>query len=174
MDSGLDNAEAELDAASGALTTWDEARHRVEEARLALEAQERRVEEARAQEQAAVEAEASSWEEWQQWLGQRRLDEGLTPETLVEFTGRIETARAEMRSVRQMRQRVSAIGVDIEEYHQLVRPLADRCPGSLQSRSTMRKGDPSTPLRCALSAARSGWRAGLKPTLRFAAPEPGV
>ena len=122
----LDNAEAELDAASGALTTWDEARHRVEEARLALEAQEPRVEEARAQEQAAVEAEASSWEEWQQWLGQRRLDEGLTPETLVEFTGRIETARVVLQSVRQMRQRVSAIGVDIDEYHQLVRPLADR------------------------------------------------
>ena len=122
----LDNAEAELDAASGALTTWDEARHRVEEARLALEAQERRVEEARAQEQAAVEAEASSWEEWQQWLGQRRLDEGLTPETLVEFTGRIETARVVLQSVRQMRQRVSAIGVDIDEYHQLVQPLADR------------------------------------------------
>ena len=134
----LDNAEAELDAASSALSTWDAASSWVDEARLALEAQGRRVDEAGVQENAAIEAEDGSREDWRQWLGQRRLDEGLTPETLVEFTGRIETARAVLQNVRQMRQRVSAIEVDIEEYKQLVRPMADRYRITLDEASDQR------------------------------------
>ena len=121
----LDNVEAGLETASSVLSTWDEASRRVEEAGLALDAQERRVEEADAQARYAVDTEASYREEWRQWLGQRQLDEGLTPETLVEFIGRIETLRAVLQNVRQMRQRVSAIEVDIDEYHQLVQPLSD-------------------------------------------------
>ena len=122
----LDNVEAELEAASRALSVWTESNRRVEEARLALGAQERRVEQSDGQTRSAVESETGARDEWRRWLGQHGLDEGLTTEGVVEFTGRIETTRAVLESLRRMRQRVSAIGVDIDEYRQLVQPLAER------------------------------------------------
>ena len=122
----LDNAEAVLEAASGALSARDAANSRVEDAKLALEAQERRVGEAEERAKAAVESETVARDEWRQWLGLRELDESLTPETVVEFTGRIETTRAVLGELRRMRQRVAAIEVDIDEYLQLVQPLAQR------------------------------------------------
>ena len=127
----LDNIESELEAASTSLGEWSELNGRVEEARLALEAQERRVEQMEGQARSAEEAETGVRDEWRRWLGQHDLDEGLTPEGVVEFTGRIETARAVLESVRRMRQRVSAIEVDIDEYGQLVQPLAERYAISL-------------------------------------------
>ncbi len=134
----LDNVEAGLGAALSTLSSWDDANRRVEEARLALDSQERRIEEAKVQVKAASESETTLGDKWRQWLGQRQIDEGLTPETLVELVGRIETARAVLRNVRQMRQRVSAIGVDIEEYHQLVAPLANRYGIPLQEANDQR------------------------------------
>ena len=122
----LDNVEAELEAASSALSAWNESNRRVDEARLALEAQERRVEQSDGQARSAVESETGVRDEWRRWLGQHGLDEGLTPEGVVELTGRIETTRAVLESLRRMRQRVSAIEVDIDEYRQLVQPLAER------------------------------------------------
>ena len=122
----LDNVEAELEAASRALSVWAESNRRVEEARIALGAQERRVEQSDGQARSAVESETGARDEWRRWLGQHGLDEGLTPEGVVELTGRIETTRAVLESLRRMRQRVSAIEVDIDEYGQLVQPLAER------------------------------------------------
>ena len=129
----LDNIEAEVEAASSFLSAWNESNRRVEEARLALEAQERRVEQAEEQARSAAEAETGARDQWRRWLGQHGLDEGLTPEGVVELTGRIDTTRAVMESVRRMRQRVSAIEVDIDEYGQLVQPLADRYGVALDS-----------------------------------------
>ena len=50
----------------------------------------------------------------------------LTPETVTEFTGRIETARAILNQVQDRRNRVRAIRDDIEEYQALIRPVADK------------------------------------------------
>ena len=122
----LDNAEAGLEVALRALSAWNEANGRVEETNLTLGQQEQRVNEADKQTKSAVESESRSRVEWQQWLQQHGLDEGLTPETVVEFTGRIDTTRAVLQNVRQMRQRVAAIEVDIDEYRRLVEPLAER------------------------------------------------
>ena len=122
----LDNAEADLEAASRALSTWDEANDRVEENNLTLRAQEKRVEEADKQARSAVEAKDSSGGQWRQWLERHKLDAGLTPETVMEFTGRIKTTRAVLGELRRMRHRVAAIEVDIDEYRQLVQPLAAR------------------------------------------------
>ena len=127
----LDNVEAEVEAASRSLSAWNELNRRLEEARLANEAQERRVEQAEEQARSAAEAETGARDQWRRWLGQHGLDESLTPEGVVEFTGRIETTRAVLESVRRMRQRVSAIEVDIDEYGQLVQPLAERYGVSL-------------------------------------------
>ena len=122
----LDNVEADLEAASNALSAWNESNRRVEEARLELEAQERRVEQADGRARSAVESETAVRSKWRRWLQGHGLDEGLTPEGVVEFTGRIETSRAVLESVRRMRQRVSAIELDIDEYGQLVQPLAEK------------------------------------------------
>ena len=125
-DDVLDNVEAELETASSILSTWNESNRRLEEASVALEEQERRVAQAGEQATHAVESETAAGDEWRQWLDRHGLDEGLTPEGMVGFTGRIGTAREALESVRGMRRRVSAIGVDICEYGQLVQPLAGR------------------------------------------------
>ena len=122
----LDNTEARLEAAAIALTAWKDANDRVDEANHALNARQRRTEEFAKQARSADEAENGSQQEWRQWLGRQGLPEGFTPDAIVEFTGRIETARAILEQVRRMRQRVSAIEVDIDEYLQLVQPLAVR------------------------------------------------
>ena len=122
----LDNVEAEIEAASSTLSVWNDSNGRVKEARLALEAQDRRVEQADRQARSAVESGTAEMDKWRRWLERYGLDGSLTPEGVVEFTGRIETTRAVLESVRRMRQRVSAIAVDIDEYGQVVRPLAEK------------------------------------------------
>ena len=119
-------SEAELETASGILSTWNESNRRLEEARLALEEQERRVAQADEQATSAAESETAAGAEWRQWLERHGLSDGLTPEGMVGFTGRVGTAREALESVRGMRRRVSAIRVDIDEYGQLVQPLASR------------------------------------------------
>ena len=122
----LDNVEARLDGAARALSAWSEANRRVEEAKLALERQERRAEQAGKRNTSAVESEVAARDEWRQWLERRKLDRGLAPEGVVELAGDIGTNRAVLDSVRGMRRRVSAIEVDIDQYVELVRPLAER------------------------------------------------
>ena len=134
----LDNVEAELDAASSTLSAWNESNLRVEEARLEFEAQERRIEQAGKQKVSAVESEISVKDEWRQWLERHGLDDGLTPEGVVELMGSIETTRAVLEGVRVMRRRVSAIEVDIEEYEQMVQPLAETFGISIDGNSQQR------------------------------------
>jgi uncharacterized protein YhaN len=43
---------------------------------------------------------------------------------MIEFLGRVDTARAKLEQVRQMRHRVAAIQKDIDDYSDLVQPLA--------------------------------------------------
>jgi chromosome segregation ATPase len=45
---------------------------------------------------------------------------------MIEFLGRVDTARTKLEQVRQMRHRVAAIEQDIAEYRHLVQPLADK------------------------------------------------
>ena len=122
----LDNAEAALDTAHGTLSAWNDANLRLEEAKNALQAQQKRVERATARQKSAIEAESESWREWREWLSNHELPDGFTPETVVDFTGRVETARVVLGQLGGMRHRVSAIQVDIDEYTELVRPLAGK------------------------------------------------
>ena len=122
----LDNVEAQLDADARAVSAWSEANRRVEEAKLALERQERRTEQADERNTSAVESMDAVKDAWREWLEGRELDGGMTPEGVVELAGRIATNREILTALRGMRQRVSAIEVDIDEYGQLVRPLAER------------------------------------------------
>ena len=122
----LDNAEAELDSASSTLSAWNNANLRVKDAASALEAQQKRVDEATGQVNSAINAENESQREWQQWLTQHGLPEGFTPNTVVDFTGRIEITHEKIGEMHRMQKRVSAIEVDIEEYTKMVRTLATK------------------------------------------------
>ena len=120
----LDNAEAGLRTKAAEFTAWTEAQERLTEANEALQFQEKRVELARQESEAAADSARGSRQEWLAWLEGLGMDGSFTPETVAEFAGQVETARARLDQVRGMRQRVRAIEVDIQQYQDLVRPLA--------------------------------------------------
>ncbi len=122
----LDEAEARLDAATQALATWIGHKAQLDQARAARSRQQQRHAEVVKQHQAVTASAHGSHREWREWLEQHDMDSGLTPETMTEFTGRIETARAILNQVQDRRNRVRAIQNDIEEYQALIRPVADR------------------------------------------------
>ena len=136
----LDNAEARLESATNTLTAWNEANERAEEAERLVKSQEQRLEAATRQMQNAAASGEDARRGWQEWLRQRGLADGLTPDTMIEFLGRIESTRAKLEQVVQMRHRVNAIQVDIGEYTALVQPMADKygvaLDGSDQQRIT--------------------------------------
>ena len=122
----LDEVEARLDAATQALATWIRHKAQLDQTRAVQSRQQRRHAEVVKQHQAVTASAHGSHREWREWLEQHDMDSGLTPETMTEFTGRIETARAILNQVQDRRNRVRAIQDDIEEYQALIRPVADR------------------------------------------------
>lgn len=122
----LDETEARLDAATQVLATWIGHKAQLDQARAARSRQQRRHAEVIKQHQAVTALAHDSHREWREWLEQHDMDPGLTPETMTEFTGHIETARAILNQVQDRRNRVRAIQDDIEAYQALIRPVADR------------------------------------------------
>ena len=59
-------------------------------------------------------------------LAQHGLPEGFTPDTVVDFTGRVEITHEKIGEMHRMQKRVSAIEADIEEYMKMVRTLATK------------------------------------------------
>ena len=64
--------------------------------------------------------------EWSAWLERHELPAIFAPDTVIEFAGRVETARVKLEQVRDNRRRVGAIENDIQEFRALLGPLADR------------------------------------------------
>ena len=124
--SALDSAEARLDAVRNALDAWNAARARLEDASRREKLQEQRVESAAREHEAADAASQEAQREWRQWLGERGLDETLTPDAMTTFVARVETARSSLSEARRMRDRVAAIEYDIREFREQVEPLAAR------------------------------------------------
>ena len=62
--------------------------------------------------------------DWQEWLARRGLIRTLSPETVVEFRGRIELGLNQLRAVRDWRQRIVTIEKSISEYREEIAPLA--------------------------------------------------
>ena len=122
----LDSAEARLDSARNALDGWNAANARVEDSVRREKPQEQRVESALKEHEAAAGASQEAQQEWRQWLGERGLDETLTPDTMTTFIARVETARGSLSEARRMRDRVAAIEYDIQEFREQVEPLAAR------------------------------------------------
>ena len=122
----LDDVASELGASDTTLRVWESIQQRLAEAIEARQQQERRVENATHAQVAAQEGLEAARMEWRTWLIDRGLAETLTPETMVEFRGRVETARVALEGeVRTMRRRIAAIEHDIDEYRESVVPLAN-------------------------------------------------
>ena len=121
----LDALEGELDSASEALRAWGLLQQRLADATSAVQQQQRRADDAAKAQVSAQEGLEAARKEWRAWLVDRGLAETLTPETMVEFRGNVETARVSLGEVRTMRRRIEAIEHDIDEYRELIVPLAD-------------------------------------------------
>jgi hypothetical protein len=121
----LDDVDSELGASEMVLRDWESIQQRLADAIEARQQQERRLENATHAEAAAQEGLEASRTEWQTWLMDRDLAKTLTPETMIEFRGRVETARVALGEIRTMRRRIEAIEHDIDEFMELVGPLAD-------------------------------------------------
>ena len=122
----LNNAEVRLESAGNTLFAWDQANDQLAEAERLQTSQEQRLEEVSQRMQATAAAAAEARQQWQEWLVQQNLPDSFNPDTVVEFMGRLETARAKLEQVRQMRHRVQAIEVDTTEYLALVQPISEK------------------------------------------------
>ena len=76
------------------------------------------------EQRAASELLADMQAAWRGWLQERGLRDTFTPDTMLEFLARIETARGSLAETRRMRDRVTAIERDIDEFFGLVAPVA--------------------------------------------------
>jgi uncharacterized protein YhaN len=121
----LDAVEGELDSVSEALRVWEALRQRLADATQAVQQQQRRTDDAAQARESAQEGLEVVQGDWRTWLVDRGLAGTLTPETMVEFRGSVETARVALGEVRTMRSRIKAIEHDIDEYRELTVPLAD-------------------------------------------------
>ena len=122
----LDSEEERLNLARNALEARRTAESRLDDAIRREQTQGRRLEVGVKEHEAAQENAQRTHLEWQQWLRERGLDETLTPESMTAFLARVETARGALSATSQMRGRVQAIRDDIQEFRQLVEPLAQR------------------------------------------------
>jgi uncharacterized protein YhaN len=121
----LDDVESQLGASDMALRAWESIQQQLADAIEARQHQERRVENTTHAQVTAQKGLEAAGMEWQTWLIDRGLTERLTPETMVDFRGQVETARVGLGEVRTMRRRIEAIEHDIDEYRELIVPLAD-------------------------------------------------
>ena len=120
----LDSVQAHLDFARDELNAWKSANYRLEEASRRQKLQEQRVESGVQVREAAEASMQEAQKEWRQWLRKRDLAETLTADSMNAFLANVETARTSLREVRRMRDRVAAIGVDIDQFREKVEPLA--------------------------------------------------
>ena len=72
----------------------------------------------------AAESLADRQAAWRGWLQERGLRDTFTPDTMLEFLARVETARGSLAETHRMRDRVAAIEEDIDEFFELVAPMA--------------------------------------------------
>jgi uncharacterized protein YhaN len=121
----LDVVEGDLDSASQAIRDWESLKQRLAGATEAVRQQQRRADDAAHAQVSAGEGLETARMEWRTWLVDRGLAETLTPETMVELRGSVDTARVALGEVRTMRHRIEAIEHDIDEYRELIAPLAD-------------------------------------------------
>ena len=122
----LDDVEANLEAVRDVIRFRDEAVQALSEAENRAKQQSQRASDAQNALENSRSEQSSVQNDWQRWLSNKELAVTLTPSTVVELVGRVETARVQHNEVVAMRRRIDAIDVDIQEYRDLVEPVASK------------------------------------------------
>ena len=122
----LDVVDQRLIEAQMELTTWHDASERVRDAQRHFKSQQGRVETAGSGLQAARDSFAEALQRWREWLEQREIPRNFTPDTVIEFVGKVETARVKLDQVNGERRRADAVQRIIDGYRGQVAPLAQR------------------------------------------------
>ncbi|MEE8291862.1 MAG: hypothetical protein V3R80_10290, partial [Candidatus Tectomicrobia bacterium] len=122
----LEDVEVNLDAVRDAIRLRDEAVQVLSEAENRTRQQSQRLSDARNALKYSASEQAYVQSNWQDWLCDKELAVSLSPPTVVELLSRVETARVQRNEVVAMRHRVEAIDFDIEQYRNLVEPVASR------------------------------------------------
>ena len=122
----LDTAEERVNLARNALNARNAGNTRLEDATRRERTQRQRLDQAVQENETAQAMARQAQQEWLRWLGERGLDETLTPDAMTAFLARVETACGNLAETGRMRDRVAAIEHDIQEFRELVEPLAQR------------------------------------------------
>ena len=122
----LDSEEAYLESARNSLSAWTSANEALEVALRRKESQEGRVDTAAGKHQESEMLSRAAQQGWHGWLEERGLVGELTVDAMNMFLARVDTARVSLGVAREMRHRVGAIETDIDEFQELVVPLAVR------------------------------------------------
>lgn len=122
----LDLVDQRLADAQNESTAWQDASERVSNAQRELKSQHGRVETAASGLKAARDAHAESLLEWRAWLEQKQIPLNFTPDTVIEFLGKVETARVKLDQVNGERRRADAVQRIIDGFGNQVAPLAQR------------------------------------------------
>ena len=89
-----------------------------------VERRKSRVQESRERVEEAGRVVKEAQDEWRQWLLIRNLHETFSPETIDDLPSRVDLARSHLDNVRNWRGRIDGIQRRIDEFRQLVEPLA--------------------------------------------------
>ena len=117
-------AEESIDEEEHRLQEWTRLSEALDTAKELTNQRRTRVEESAAAVDAARDQRDSAHREWQNWLKTRGLLDTFTPETADVLQRQIELGRSQLGDVRSWRQRIKAIEKDIDEYVEVVDPLA--------------------------------------------------
>ena len=122
----LDALEDEIDRQATVWRVWRDGQVRVDELQRTLRQRQERTVECRKELDTAQQTRHLTGTAWSAWLQERGVSGDWAPATINELTARVDEVRARLGQVQQFRARVQAIQVDIDEYIELVRPLAIR------------------------------------------------
>lgn len=134
----LVEGERLLDEEQDRLSTWTRLSEDLARAKMLTKHRKTGMERAReAVEKAEQHLEASKGE-WREWLQGRSLRDTLLPGTVVELRGKVDLGLTQLGALRDHRRRIGAIQKDIDEYTNIVEPLA------LKFAVTLDRDDPGT------------------------------
>lgn len=117
-------AEGSLDDEEASIRAWINLSESLERAGELTQRRKGRLEQSlKSVEESNGQLEAFQ-QQWQEWLRVRGLRDTFGPEAVVELRSKVEVGLTQLREVRSWRQRVRAIQRDIDEYIEIVAPLA--------------------------------------------------
>ena len=123
-ETALVEAEGLLDEEQARLSAWTRLSEELARAKALAKQRTRGTERSReAVEEAGEQLEAAR-REWREWLRARSLRETFLPETVAELRGKVDLGLTQLGALRDHRRRIGAIQKDIDEYTDIVEPLA--------------------------------------------------